>query len=849
MEIQPGAYLNSKPLFLNCVEWSNDGQVLVCFEDAVHILTPALTGLSSEGEGFTHEGISTKELTTRELDEQQLFDRSIQTSYVVAECFRSAIWSPTGLSKEYGCFLTAVTTKHRVTFYAKPEEGQSSWKRAWNVSRRIYNHVKGYSDESSLEIEVTDNDPWAYAVGDEFEEEEAEFGDEDDEEEGGEDKDDDDNDNNFKEDDPKEDEDSEMQDEDDNGASKRPNKDKDVMLFASHDEVKRFQTLFCAWSPTIITSPLAEKPAILALSHKSGDVTLWSFSRHKGLKFLTEYKTTSTYVNLLKWSNWRVQGNKYTAYLMSSSTNGSVYLTSITIDVMMGQYLHVDITSSTVNMLYSWFEGDFSIPTLLTSWDNLSNHGDQVKFGVSKGISTAFIFLIIKGDTVHVEQDWVSYIPENSSMGPANITWIEDGDYLRLYTHEGQGIVLCMKNNTVEFDLERSQALTDSLMLKYKFQFMEIESKAADDDTVGEGSNIDVIPLLWGSALSFNQLFTALAFTIKPLNDVYNRSDGPFGTFLGFIIHSQREDFNTLDVLCKNTEKYIQDPDFLFTYPVKIFLHEALEYVVNDEDNDGIYVWLATISNLLNSPRTIDTSKDALTRNIYSNTANVAAMVINCIRLQLKFLELPPPVNDELNRLHEKASKMVQHFHIMSVLSFILDCSDEEFKKFDDDDVMVIQLLCDSALSESSIESLLLDTVLKTHTALERCLPELGPFTVLLEEIERAAANVADRKEKKSVGYEKCPICTALVIPSKGTFATCLSGHTWEQCCMTMRVILTPNARKCINCNAKSLQPGSIRALRPSNDDPDRLSLTDTILTKCFKCFKCGYGLTTTDVL
>lgn len=52
-----------------------------------------------------------------------------------------------------------------------------------------------------------------------------------------------------------------------------------------------------------------------------------------------------------------------------------------------------------------------------------------------------------------------------------------------------------------------------------------------------------------------------------------------------------------------------------------------------------------------------------------------------------------------------------------------------------------------------------------------------------------------------------------------------------ELCSMTKRVLYTPHTRKCVTCGAKSLQP--------SGDE----TLTDIILTNCYKCILCGSGL------
>ncbi|KAI9017934.1 transcription factor IIIC subunit delta N-term-domain-containing protein, partial [Phycomyces nitens] len=806
MEVQPGIILQSKPFFSNCVSWSEDCHILACFESAVHVLTPVLAGMASDIEGYIHEGILSKELEPSDFGESQVFEQYVDPSYAMPESFRWAAWSPNGLSKNYGCYLTAVTTKHRIVFYEHPDNGQSHWVPTLDLTQDVYKHVKSTSsdnmdidnDKTGLDSDAEDNED------DEYEEED--------------------------------DEESSVDEE-----QPQPKKLKNGFMFNNFKEMKRFQTLYCAWSPKIIVDPLAEMPAILALSHKSGDITIWSYSRRYGLNFMTEFKHIDKYVNLLQWTKWKISGNKHTAYIVSSSNSGTVYLASLTITVNVDAKGQVHIYSPTVKQLFTWFEDSPSIPTLLSTWDDFSEKGSTLKLAVSKGISVLVGFFKVEKSGVNMIGDWHRYIPKDTSMGLSSSSWDADGNRLQIYTHEGQGLVLNTKENTLSLDFIRSCGLTDTLLQKYKYQCMEIQSKV-DEDSLNP--NIDIVPILWGTANSYSSLYTAIAFTMKPDVDISNRTNSVFDTYMGFILHSTRESSETLEMLCKRTEDCIRDPNYIFTYPIKNIIHEALEYISNDESVDTIFTWLSTVGSLMTENNKKPRDPNALTKNVYGDTASAAAMTISTVKLMLKYFELPKMINEELKRLNIMARKIARENYADSVLQFAIEREDEDFREFDEDDIMVIQLICDDVLIQGNISPSLLDTIRNVHEKLETCFPDLGPYDDLLAEIDRASQPLESTEpSEKAIGREHCPICQDMIMPSRGIFASCTSGHTWEQCCMTMRVLSTPCARKCTSCGAKSLQPGSLDSTKLLNDDQGRKSFTDTILLKCQKCIFCGSDL------
>ncbi|CEI99498.1 hypothetical protein RMCBS344292_13587 [Rhizopus microsporus] len=118
METQPGISLKTRPYFTDCIHWNDNGQLSVCLDNGVHIVTPVLTGVSSKYENYAHAGLTLPPFPSdKDVGTEPFTPEEIETSYFNEEGFRCATWSPSGMSPSQSCLLTVVTTKHRVLTY------------------------------------------------------------------------------------------------------------------------------------------------------------------------------------------------------------------------------------------------------------------------------------------------------------------------------------------------------------------------------------------------------------------------------------------------------------------------------------------------------------------------------------------------------------------------------------------------------------------------------------------------------------------------------------------------------------------------------------------------------------
>ncbi|GAA5855166.1 hypothetical protein JCM9279_007574 [Rhodotorula babjevae] len=78
-----------------------------------------------------------------------------------------------------------------------------------------------------------------------------------------------------------------------------------------------------------------------------------------------------------------------------------------------------------------------------------------------------------------------------------------------------------------------------------------------------------------------------------------------------------------------------------------------------------------------------------------------------------------------------------------------------------------------------------------------------------------------------------CPACKAHVPLANVRYASCENGHRWERCSLSLSLIASVQVRTCSSCERKALLPSALATLPP--DGPVR-----TMLKKATACVVCG---------
>ncbi|EIE84674.1 hypothetical protein RO3G_09384 [Rhizopus delemar RA 99-880] len=530
-------------------------------------------------------------------------------------------------------------------------------------------------------------------------------------------------------------------------------------------------TLYASWSKQLSVDALNSKFALLALSNKHGDVCIWTYSLNNGIQYATAISPHKSFVNLLDWTGWKkLQDTTYIAFIASSSTNGTVALSSVKVQFGIDSQHNLHIENVQAQNVYTWFEDNAAIPTLLKIHDSWDKDTPNISIAVSKGLYVYMLSLgIMKDESVSVQGDWMSYNLSHSGVGLSGGLWINENEF-RGYTFEGEGCHVRIKDGNIEEDRLETYKLNQKLIQKYKQQWMEEQVRIEDDDLLGAS---DAKPCLWGASDGLNHIITAIYCTLESAED----------STIAFVL--QKERGVDIESVCQDLDKYVFNPDFFFTCPVRGIIREILEYLVNEDNLNNFKIWLSKLTGYISHEPT--SNGYDLTRALFSAPSIIAALIINNAEIELKHHDLVT-MNSEFQDACKQAKLAIHLNYLCNVLDFALRLPDKDFCCLGEQDVMELLLLSDHALAIQNENAI--KTALKIYTKLQANFPALD----LSEEIEythsfgsQSTGNYTPRPR------EKCPVCDELVSNINNTsLAQCNAGHFWELCSITKRVLSDP---------------------------------------------------------
>ncbi|KAI8647264.1 transcription factor IIIC subunit delta N-term-domain-containing protein [Parasitella parasitica] len=743
MENQPAISFKGNPFLVDCIQWSEDNQLVICNDKGVYIVTPILVGMLSTKEKYKYVGIILPPLE-RIADSVMITENDkVETSFLNEESFRLARWSPPNLSPNQSCFLTVVTTKHRVLLYqiSSRDPTNSDWNLCVDLTDKIKDHAISHQHET---------------------------------------------------------------------------------------RINPHHTLCASWSKRLIPNPLASKPALLATSNKAGDVCIWAYT--DSFDYKTKITPHKSFVNLLEWTDWKkVNSTTYIAFIASACTDGTVAISSVQVKTsVVSKSRTTRIGDIKMKVLHVWFEeGDRAVTTLIKMFDDFAK--GIIRIAISKGVRVQIICLDVKkGDKLVPKKDWQAYTLLSSGLGLSCGTWVRDDNNIVLFrgfTVEGECTYLKIESNgDVQYDKQLSIMWSATLVQTYKQQWIEEQLKADDDHIL---SASDAHPFLWGASDTRNQIFTALSFDLRPDVDIHYRGESNDSMYLKFIL--DRERGQDIESICQLTKTYLDDPYCVFVKPIVGFVRELLQYLVDDEDNEALAEWISTLSSDLNIEPTAS-SGSTLTEKVYCSTDTIAARMMINAQLELQNYD-PLDFGTEYETTCQKARRTVQINYTNSILSHADQLPDKEFSQLTEQDIAALVSISDSALA--LCDKPLIKQALNVYVRIHDKFPQFGD---LLTEIAYATTFSPESPPIDRKGRNKCPVCEKTVnLLNSGTsyslLAQCEAGHFWEICSMTRTVLHSPKFRKCLVCDAKSLQP------------TDQDTLSNFILTNCCKCLYCGSGL------
>ncbi|KAK9728590.1 hypothetical protein K7432_000939 [Basidiobolus ranarum] len=140
MHIDDIIEFNSRPNQPNSLHWSEDNQIAVITNSAIHILTPTFKGASlSNRSKVLRTGIPGK-YAENKLKLKRGLDQGdeLKPIAVMAGSYRSAVWSPSSCSTLKGCILAAISTNYTVSlFLPRGNPATSEWFMIEDISQKL----------------------------------------------------------------------------------------------------------------------------------------------------------------------------------------------------------------------------------------------------------------------------------------------------------------------------------------------------------------------------------------------------------------------------------------------------------------------------------------------------------------------------------------------------------------------------------------------------------------------------------------------------------------------------------------------------------------------------------------
>ncbi|KAI8971862.1 hypothetical protein BDF20DRAFT_886883 [Mycotypha africana] len=582
-------------------------------------------------------------------------------------------------------------------------------------------------------------------------------------------------------------------------------------------------TLYGDWSKRLISDPLAINPILFALSNKAGEINIWSYIEDIGVNHELTVKAHKGFVNLLDWTDWiNVEKSQYIAHIVSTSTDGTVALTSVRLTLLEDDNTVTCIEKVEAERLFTWFEDEPTITTLAKITYCKEDDENCLKIALSRGGSVQCLCMIIGADgTLQAAQEtFVAYNLEHSALGLSSGNWLT-GTNFQCYTVEGEGLNLIFdKHGRLEVDEQAHSVLNKKLLQRYTQQWMDLQLDAEEDSIL---TTTGATPYLWGAVDGPNHLYTALFYSLKPDVDVYYRYESDETVAFAFILQKDRNDQTGVINLIQS---FTNDPYFFFRKSIRGALWELLEFFLGDNDVKSFVDLIKELSKYIEEAS--KSSQTSFVESIYCDRSTISARILINIKFLLENYR-PCYFEEDLTSACEEAKLCLQSNFLYNVFNYALETLEDRSEQWTDEDITMVLLLCDFALTLKDRK------LLECTAAIYSKLQDEYPSIEVQEELIYAKTFKADSEssppERKP--REKCPVCEAQVYILSDSIAQCDTGHFWELCSLTQKVLSTPNTRKCFSCGAKALPAG--------NNDAN--TLVNFIVRKCTKCIFCGSDL------
>lgn len=798
MEEHHCLHVRARPNLPNQLQWSDDNNISITTQTAIHLLTPVHTGANPDRRiTFLHAGLPSLSPTSHFQPSLEYDEENIQTSYALTEGYRCSSWSPTGVSKLSTCLLSIVTTSHRVLIYGpKAHPANSEWVQVKDITpclAKLYtSDGNGHTFVSSDDLNKFQSMSISWSTKCPLSTSSPDLG--------------------------------------DISVIALGSKAGTVTLWSYHrTSGSRHLTTFTAhvsWITNLAWSrwhPVESGCyAYLSTACVDGSVAFNKVSIMLDASSSAEVVTVEPHTTWFQQDRQMITAIKWFDEAILDVKDGSRYYFLCAVTKITTVYVFSVPSSATE-------QGDGDLNSII-----LVDYTLPIGMGVS-GLS------------------W-------SADGRLLRLFAVEGRHRTVivsFAKAGTPTLLCDDELSTTF-IARQMSSTFKRQEAEENRKGVYDAEDDDVDDVGEGDGGGGVkePRIWGADASPGGIYMAFVYSLASSFDMEYKTEKFDTSYLDLCPTQPRGEEALENALIERLRCKLADPDLFFHNNATFLLWDLLEYMEFDTSAGPAHLrlfnrLLSVLQEIYNNgqstimPASAETSASktmtisSFRRMLYSHCGINAARLILHLDQNLKHIDLPPEARATLRATCDTLQLDLLEYYTRCVLSFTHAHTIDEFRNMDTSSLTLLLLFCDHALLVYPHKSQLLSLVKATYARLaEHCAGAPGAQGVFIN-LEREKACISDMiatrrpiaGEKNMLPpREKCPACGAGVPLASAAAAVCANGHLWQRCAITMRVVPIPRVRACVGCNRKAWMDG----------EQGGRSLIDEIVMGCDKCVYCA---------
>ncbi|KAJ1564856.1 hypothetical protein HK096_005858, partial [Nowakowskiella sp. JEL0078] len=258
-----------------------------------------------------------------------------------------------------------------------------------------------------------------------------------------------------------------------------------------------------SWSPKIYLPIKEENNSVIAVGTKNGSVILFSYN--VTAEIILEFQAHDSWVSALTWSEWYTYDDKYAAFLVTGSTDGSVYVWEIVMTIQQNNTLIVALPKLSIG------DKDNRDPSILALHDD-SRKEKPPKLAVMKGCRI-WTWFATDFPGVQSEMENSVVIVDLPFAKPSPITkgaaWSMDAQDLNVYTADGKSWIVNFEYGATPNLIEdRSEYISRMI---FHGQYNETGEDEEKEDESGNAFEKEL--MIFGAGGSANGLFETICYT------------------------------------------------------------------------------------------------------------------------------------------------------------------------------------------------------------------------------------------------------------------------------------------------------------------------------------------------